>query len=77
MSDAKGHTSAARFEKIDELFSQLTSGEWAKKNSDGGVAKQDKENGKIMRAKYNHPDTDEATRMILASIMNIEYKALS
>lgn len=73
-------TTEGRFNTIDSLFAQMD-GEKGTFNKAKGAgksvqAKEDAARSAVMRAKYADPKTPEATRMVLAEFLNIEYKAL-
>ena len=80
MGQDKGHTTDQRFEAQKELFAQMDGekGQFNKAAKGGKSAanKADLAMAATMRARYNHSDTPEVERQILAGLLNIEYKAL-
>lgn len=80
MSVDKGFTSDQRFETINDLFDQMDGEKGTfNKAAKGGKSVQNKEDlamAATMRARYNHSDTPEVERQILAGLLNIEYKVL-
>ena len=80
MGSDKGFTTDQRFETINDLFDQMDGekGQFNKASKGGKSAanKADLAMAATMRARYNHSDTPEVERQILAGLLNIEYKVL-